>query len=129
MARGRHHRPDPSDTGARRRRCLRRARPRAHAEFIGAAPARPHSAAGRAAPPGRLRGENRKSARRDARAGEAQTMRLGELIAAIAACLLVQAFFAASEIAMVVTDESKLDAANQRDGRESPLLLALLRRR
>lgn len=56
-------------------------------------------------------------------------MELGALVAAIAACLLVQAFFAACEIAMVVTDESKLDAANQRDGRQSPLLLALLRRR
>jgi putative hemolysin len=56
-------------------------------------------------------------------------MELGALIGAIAACLLVQAFFAASEIAMVVTDESKLGAANQRDGRESPLLLTLLRRR
>ena len=56
-------------------------------------------------------------------------MELGTVIAAIAACLVVQAFFAASEIAMVVTDESRLDAANQRDKRESPLLLALLRRR
>lgn len=56
-------------------------------------------------------------------------MQLGALIAAIAACLLVQAFFAASEIAMVVTDESKLHIANERDRRESPLLLALLRRR
>ena len=56
-------------------------------------------------------------------------MELGALIAAIAACLLVQAFFAASEIAMVVTDESKLGAANERDKRESPLLLTLLRRR
>ncbi|MGH7914855.1 MAG: hemolysin family protein, partial [Candidatus Binataceae bacterium] len=56
-------------------------------------------------------------------------MQLGPLIAAIAACLLVQAFFAASEIAMVVTDESKLRTVNHRDGRESPLLLALLRRR
>jgi len=56
-------------------------------------------------------------------------MELGTVIAAIAACLVVQAFFAASEIAMVVTDESKLDAANQRDKRDSPLLLTLLRRR
>jgi putative hemolysin len=56
-------------------------------------------------------------------------MELGALIAAIAACLLVQAFFAASEIAMVVTDESKLGAANERDKRESALLLTLLRRR
>jgi magnesium and cobalt exporter, CNNM family len=54
---------------------------------------------------------------------------LGALIAAIAACILVQAFFAASEIAMVVTDEGKLAAANERDQRETPLLLALLRRR
>src|SRR5580658_97293 len=129
MARGRHHRPDPSDTGARRRRFLRGARPRAHAEFTRATAARPHSATRRADPAGPLRGENRKGARRDDRAGEAQTMELGALVAAIAACLLVQAFFAACEIAMVVTDESKLDAANQRDGRQSPLLLALLRRR
>jgi putative hemolysin len=56
-------------------------------------------------------------------------MQLGGLIAAIVACLLVQAFFAACEIAMVVTDESKLGTADQRDGRESQLLLALLRRR
>jgi len=56
-------------------------------------------------------------------------MELGALIAAIAACLLVQAFFAASEIAMVVTDETKLATANERDQHESPLLLALLRRR
>jgi putative hemolysin len=56
-------------------------------------------------------------------------MQLGTLIAAIAACLLVQAFFAASEIAMVVTDEAKLATANERDQRESPLVLTLLRRR
>ena len=56
-------------------------------------------------------------------------MELGGLIAALAACVLVQAFFAASEIAMVVTDESKLGTANERDKRETPLLLALLRRR
>ena len=56
-------------------------------------------------------------------------MELGALIAAITTCLLVQAFFAASEIAMVVTDESKLGAANERDKRESQLLLTLLRRR
>ena len=56
-------------------------------------------------------------------------MELGGLIAAIAACLLVQAFFAASEIAMVVIDESKLSTANQREKRGSPVLLTLLRRR
>ena len=49
-------------------------------------------------------------------------MELGGLIAALAACVLVQAFFAASEIAMVVTDESKLSIANARDKRETPLL-------
>ena len=76
--------------------------------------------AGRAASPGRLRGENRKSPRRDDRAGEAQTMELGALVAAIAACLMVQAFFAASEIAMVVTDESKLGAANERGPAANP---------
>ena len=56
-------------------------------------------------------------------------MELGALIAALAACILVQAFFAASEIARVVMDETKLAAANGRDRRETPLLLALLRRR
>lgn len=56
-------------------------------------------------------------------------MQLSAVIAAIVTCLLVQAFFAASEIAMVVTDETKLRAANERDRRKSPLLLALLRRR
>ena len=39
-------------------------------------------------------------------------MELGALIAALAACILVQAFFAASEIAMVVMDETKLAAAH-----------------
>lgn len=56
-------------------------------------------------------------------------MRLGEVIAAVAACLLVQAFFAASEIAMVVTDEIKERTASERRGRPATVLLALLQRR
>ncbi len=71
MARGRHHQRSPSVAGARRRRFVRHPRPRAHLEFAGAAPARPRSCAGRAAPPERVRGESRKSARRDNRAGKA----------------------------------------------------------
>ncbi len=55
-------------------------------------------------------------------------MQLGGLVAAIAACLLVQGFFAASEIAIVVTNELKLGAAGQRAAR-ADLLLALLERR
>ncbi len=56
-------------------------------------------------------------------------MHPGEVIAAIALCLLVQAFFAASEIAMVVTDEIKLRTAGERSGRPAAVLLALLQRR
>lgn len=56
-------------------------------------------------------------------------MRLGGLIAAIAACLLVQAFFAASEVAIVVVDEAKLRPADERAERRSQVLRGLLRRR
>jgi magnesium and cobalt exporter, CNNM family len=56
-------------------------------------------------------------------------MQLGAVIAAVAACLLVQAFFAASEIAIVVTDEIKLRTAGEHDGRPANLLLGLLQRR
>jgi len=56
-------------------------------------------------------------------------MQLAELAAAIAACLLIQAFFAASEIAIVVADESKLRRADQAGSRKSRLLSTLLRRR
>lgn len=56
-------------------------------------------------------------------------MQLGEVIGAVAACLLVQSFFAASEIAIVVTDEIKLRTASERGERRAPVLLGLLQRR
>jgi CBS domain containing-hemolysin-like protein len=56
-------------------------------------------------------------------------MQLGAVVAAVAACLLVQAFFAASEIAIVVTDEIKLRTAGERSGRPANLLLGMLQRR
>ena len=56
-------------------------------------------------------------------------MQLAELAAAIAACLLMQAFFAASEIAIVVADEMKLRRAKLSDTRKSRLLSTMLRRR
>jgi putative hemolysin len=55
-------------------------------------------------------------------------MQLGELVAAVLACLLVQSFFAASEIAIVVTNEMKLRSTGERAAR-ADLLLALLERR
>jgi putative hemolysin len=56
-------------------------------------------------------------------------MQLAELAAAIAGCLLMQAFFAASEIAVVVADEKKLRHDNENESRKSRLLVTLLRRR
>lgn len=56
-------------------------------------------------------------------------MQLGVLIAAVAACMLVQAFFAASEIAIVVADEIKLRAGGGRAKRGTDVLLSLLQHR
>jgi putative hemolysin len=50
-------------------------------------------------------------------------------IAAVAACVIVQAFFAASEIALVAADEAKVGAARERGERDAHLLATLLERR
>ncbi|MFI5352189.1 MAG: hemolysin family protein [Candidatus Binatales bacterium] len=49
--------------------------------------------------------------------------------AAVAACVLVQAFFAAGEIALVMADELKLRAGSERGEADSRLLSGLLARR
>ncbi|HTW89557.1 MAG TPA: hemolysin family protein [Candidatus Binataceae bacterium] len=56
-------------------------------------------------------------------------MELAELIAIVAACVMVQAFFAASEIALVASDDVKVRAAAARGEKRAPLLEALLQRR
>jgi putative hemolysin len=56
-------------------------------------------------------------------------MRLSEIIALLAACVAVQAFFAASEIALVATDDAKVGAARERGDRRSVLLESLILRR
>lgn len=56
-------------------------------------------------------------------------MTLWELIAAIAACVAVQAFFAASEIAVVSADEVKVRAESERGLARSHALGALLAKR
>ncbi len=50
-------------------------------------------------------------------------------LAAVAACVIVQAFFAASEIALVAADEAKVRAARERGERDAHLLATLLERR
>jgi CBS domain containing-hemolysin-like protein len=56
-------------------------------------------------------------------------MELTELLAIVAACVMVQAFFAASEIALVAADDVKVRAAAARGDKHAPLLEALLQRR
>lgn len=56
-------------------------------------------------------------------------MELAELLAIVAACVMVQAFFAASEIALVASDDVKVRAAAARGDKHAPLLEALLQRR
>ena len=56
-------------------------------------------------------------------------MELGVLIAAVVACVILQAFFAASEIALVAADELKVRAEGERGIEESRALSALLERR
>lgn len=56
-------------------------------------------------------------------------MPLIEVIAVMLACVLMQGFFAASEIAVVAADDAKLRAASERGERHAPLLESLLRRR
>ncbi|HVA80313.1 MAG TPA: hemolysin family protein [Candidatus Binataceae bacterium] len=53
-------------------------------------------------------------------------MTLAELIAALAACVAVQAFFAAGEIAIVAADEVKVRAESERGAARSRALSALL---
>ncbi len=56
-------------------------------------------------------------------------MELAELAAIVAACVTVQAFFAASEIALVAADDAKVRAATARGEKRAPILEALLQRR
>ncbi len=51
------------------------------------------------------------------------------LIAALAACIILQAFFAASEIALVSADELKVRAEEERSGAQARVLSWLLERR
>lgn len=56
-------------------------------------------------------------------------MKLAELVAIVAACVMVQAFFAASEIALVAADDLKVRAAAARGEKRAPILEVLLQRR
>jgi len=56
-------------------------------------------------------------------------MRLIEVAGIVAACAAVQAFFAASEIALVASDDAKVGAARERGGRRAALLESLIVRR
>lgn len=56
-------------------------------------------------------------------------MTLGVLIAALAACIVLQAFFAASEIALVAADELKVRAQRERGVAEAHILGTLLDQR
>jgi CBS domain containing-hemolysin-like protein len=56
-------------------------------------------------------------------------MTLWVLVAQITLCLVVQAFFAASEIALVAADELKVRAENERGDRTAKVLTRLLGRR
>jgi putative hemolysin len=53
-------------------------------------------------------------------------MMLAIVIAAVLACVVVQAFFAASEIALVSADELKVRAESERGSRRSSILIRLL---
>jgi magnesium and cobalt exporter, CNNM family len=56
-------------------------------------------------------------------------MELGALIATVATCVIFQAFFAASEIALVAADEVKVRAEHESGIKESRALTGLLERR
>ena len=56
-------------------------------------------------------------------------MSLGALLVLLVACLALQAFFAASEIALVSADELKVRAEGERGGRAARTLGWLLARR
>lgn len=56
-------------------------------------------------------------------------MELGVLIAVVAACVILQAFFAASEVALVAADELKVRAEHERGVAASRALNSLLERR
>ncbi|MBF6568158.1 MAG: HlyC/CorC family transporter [Candidatus Binataceae bacterium] len=56
-------------------------------------------------------------------------MALAELAIIVAACVIVQAFFAASEIALVAADDAKLRAAGEREGKRASMLESLLLKR
>jgi len=62
---------------------------------------------------GRLRGCVERVRGADGRAREAQAMELGLLLGAAALCIVCQAFFAASEIALVAADGLKVRAEHE----------------
>src|SRR6202451_1346117 len=76
-----------------------------------------------------VRSHRRARARRGGRAGEAPSMTLIWLIAALAGCLVVQAFFAASEIALVSADYWKVRAGSEGGHERTRVLGELLANR
>src|SRR5258708_18931614 len=74
---------------------------RQDAEQPDSAPARTRAARRREAEARRIRSDGRARARCGGRAGEAPSMTIVWLVVALIGCLIVQAFFAASEIALV----------------------------
>src|SRR5487761_1256632 len=129
MARLGRDRSEEAQSRAGRRSSDRGARRRPNAQRRAAAQARPRSARRRDFATRRVRGPRRAGAWRDRRAGEAPAMTVWELIAAIAACVAVQAFFAASEIAVVSADEVKVRAESEGGSARSHALGALLANR
>src|ERR1039458_10676352 len=99
-------------SGARYRSLWRRQ----DAEQPDPAQARARAASGREAEARRIRSHRRARARRDGRAGEDASMTMAGLIVALAGCLVVQAFFAASEIALVSADDLKVRAGSEGEG-------------
>src|SRR5271170_4577280 len=100
MAGGGRDRFGPPAHGVRRSRLAGGGR-RADPQWAGAAPVAARAAPRRELPPRRFSGPRRARARRHGRAGEVAPMTRVTLGAIVAGCLIVQAFFAASEIALV----------------------------
>src|SRR5208283_3327005 len=84
---------------------------------------------GREAEARRIRSHHRARARRGRRAGEDASMTMAGLIVALAGCLAVQAFFAASEIALVSADDLKVRAGSEGGHERSRMLDELLANR
>src|SRR5208282_5712781 len=106
-------------------------RRRQDAQQPGTAQARARAARGREAEAGRVRCHHRARPRRGRRAGEAaaMTITIVWLAIALAGCLVVQAFFAASEIALVSADDLKVRAGSESGHARSRVLAELLSNR